>query len=428
MTLHQATVVALCAVAIDIGGPGSIVENSTPLTPEFSTIDPRPLQAQPASDLFNDTVIHEVQLFMNSKDLTILRQRYLENINMPADIIIDGTRVRNVAVRVRGTGSRRPDKMGLRVDFDHYTKGQTYHGLDSLILDNLWQDETMVREVVAMNVFRRMGQAAPHEAFGRMSINNQYQGLYGLVEEVDPQFAERSTGETDGYLYEYHYKFPWFAEDLGPGLETYKSIFEARSHETESDEQLYGPIRDFFHAVNEPDDAIWADVVSARVDLAQFLTFLGIEQFLGEADGILGSFAMNNFYLYRSPVTNKHRLFPWDRDLAMRFVDTGVDRGLENIIFRRAFDRPEFRSIYLDTVENTALVAMHGDWLLNEINRLIELIDTLAREDIVRYQNVRFNPDGDRIDIAKYEEQVEFIRNLALFRPGFLIGDVARFR
>jgi spore coat protein CotH len=400
------------------------------LSRECSAGNLRPLQSQPqpAAALFDDTVIHEVRLLMNSKDLAILRERYLENINMPADVIIDGTRVRNVAVRVRGTGSRRPDKMGLRVDFDHYTNQQTYHGLDSLILDNLWQDETMIREVVAMNVFRRMGQAAPREAFGRMFINNQYQGLYGLVEEVDPPFAERATDETNGYLYEYHYGFPWFAEDLGPGLETYKTIFEARTHETESDEQLYGPIRDLFHAVNEPDDAIWTDVVSPRLDLPQFMSFLGIEQFLGEADGILGSFAMNNFYLYRSAVTNTHRIFPWDRDLAMRFVDTGVDRGLENIIFRRAFDRPEFRSIYLDSVENTALAAMDGDWLLNEINRLIALIDALAREDIVRYQNVRFNPDGDRIDIAKYEEQVGFIRDLAVFRPPFLIDDVARFR
>ena len=397
---------------------------------EFSTGDLRPLQSQPepAAELFDDTVIHDIKLLMNSKDLAILRERYLENINMPADVIIDGTRVRNVAVRVRGTGSRRPDKMGLRVDFNHYTSQQTYHGLDSLILDNLWQDETMIREVVGMKVFRRMGQAAPREAFGRVFINNQYQGLYGLVEEVDPQFAERSTDETNGYLYEYHYHFPWFAEDLGPGLETYKTIFEARTHETESDEQLYGPIRDLFHAVNEPDDAIWTDVVSPRLDLPQFMSFLGIEQFLGEADGILGSFAMNNFYLYRSAVTNTHRIFPWDRDLAMRFVDTGVDRGLENIIFRRAFDRPEFRSIYLDSVENTALMAMDGDWLLNEINRLIALIDTLAREDIVRYQNVRFNPDGDRIDIAKYEEQVGFIRDFAVIRPPFLIDDVARFR
>src|SRR5262245_1853331 len=81
-----------------------------------------PPPGQPVGgNLFNDTSLHDVRLFMNSRDLAILRARYQENINMPADVVIDNTRVRNVAVRVRGTGSRRPDKMGLRIDFDHYT-------------------------------------------------------------------------------------------------------------------------------------------------------------------------------------------------------------------------------------------------------------------------------------------------------------------
>ena len=58
----------------------------------------------------------------------------------------------------------------------------------------------------------------------------------------------------------------------------------------------------------------------------------------------------------------------------------------------------------------------------------IKPIDTLAREDTLRYQDVRFNPGGDQIDIAKYEEQVAFIQNLAIVRPGFLLNDVTRFR
>ena len=95
---------------------------------------------------------------------------------------------------------------------------------------------------------------------------------------------------------------------------------------------------------------------------------------------------------------------------------------------RPRFDRPELRAIYLDAVEATALVAMDGDWLANEIDRILALVDTLAREDTLRYQNVRFNPDGDNIDIAKYEEQVAFIQNLARVRPAFLLDNVARFR
>ena len=116
-------------------------------------------------------------------------------------------------------------------DVQRQTFSQRFRGLEALILDNLWQDPSMMREALAMKVFRRMGEAAPRESYCRVTLNNQYQGLYALVEEIDPDFAERETGQTNGYLYEFHWKFPFFGEDLGPGLDIYKTMFEPRSHE-----------------------------------------------------------------------------------------------------------------------------------------------------------------------------------------------------
>src|SRR4029453_9359689 len=84
---------------------------------------------QTTAELFDDAVLHTVQLFFNSPHLTILRQRFGENIYMPADIVIDGTRIRNVAVRMRGAASRNPNKMGLRLDFNFYTPGRRFRGL-----------------------------------------------------------------------------------------------------------------------------------------------------------------------------------------------------------------------------------------------------------------------------------------------------------
>ncbi len=377
-----------------------------------------PVAAQSTTDLFDDTTLHEVRLFVNSKDLAILRARYTENINTPADIQIDGTRVRNVAIRSRGGGSRNPTKLGLRVDFNFYTPGQRYRGLESLVLDNLWQDEALIREQIAMKVFRRMGEPAPRESFCRLFLNNQYQGLYGLVEEIDPEFVSRETGESNGNLFEYHYRFYFYGEDLGPGLDLYKTIFEPRNHELDADETLYGPIRDLFHDMNEPDDALWLELVSQRLDLPQFMRSLAIEAFVGEGDGILGYAGMNNFYLYRSPGSTRHRIFPWDRDLAFRFDTTSLLRGLdENIIFRRAHAHPELWATYLDTIESTALMAMDGNWLETEIDRLVALIDTAAREDTKK-----------QFSNEQFDEQVAFLRNLARTRPALLIDEVARER
>jgi spore coat protein CotH len=377
-----------------------------------------PLSAQSAVDPFDDTTLHDVRLFVNSKDLTQLRARYTENINTPADIQIDGTRVRNVAIRSRGLGSRRPDKLGLRVDFNFYVAGRRFRGLEALVLDNLWQDEALIREQLAMKVFRRMGEPAPRESFCRLFINNQDHGLYSLVEEIDPDFAARETGQSNGYLFEYHWHFPYYGEDLGPGFNIYKQILEPRSHELDSDETLYGPFRDLFRDMNTPDDAAWFELVSPRLDLPQFLRMLAIEAAVGDADAILGYAGMNNFYVFRPGGSGPHRLFPWDRDLSFRFDTTSVLRGVEdNIIFRRAYANPDLRTVYFDAVEAVAHLMMDENWLELEIDRMVALIDSAARQDTFK-----------QFTNEQYDEQLGFLRNLARTRPALLIDEVARLR
>ena len=51
-----------------------------------------------------------------------------------------------MGIRSRGQGSRNPIKIGLRVDMARYTTGQTLAGLSTIILDNLWQDDALIRE------------------------------------------------------------------------------------------------------------------------------------------------------------------------------------------------------------------------------------------------------------------------------------------
>ena len=114
----------------------------------------------------------------------------------------------------------------------------------------MWQDETFMREPMTMKVFRRMGLPAPREAHAKLYINNEYQGIYALVEPIDPAFGTRVLADPNGYLYEYHYLSPFFGEYLGEDYAPYKAILEAKSHELESDAAVYGPIRDLFREAN----------------------------------------------------------------------------------------------------------------------------------------------------------------------------------
>ena len=260
-----------------------------------------PAVAQSTDELFDPNTLQELRLTINTRDLRELRANYGSDTYYTADMQWRNIRVRNAGVRSRGGASRNGIKLGLRVDFNRYVTGQNFLGLKSIVLKNLWQDGSMMHERLAMSFFARMGQPASRESFCRLYINNEFQGLYSIVESVDNAYLARTLGENSGYLYSYQLQSPFYGEYLGEDFEPYKTRFEAQNHEKEGDTKLYLPIHDWLREVNEPDDAVWRERVEECMDLAQFMTHVAIESFLAENDGLLGADGMNNFFLYRLP-------------------------------------------------------------------------------------------------------------------------------
>ncbi len=378
----------------------------------------RPADAQSVDELFDAQTLHEIRLLINSKDLQLLRANFTENTYYPADLIWGGggQRVRNVGVRSRGLGSRNGNKLGLRVDFDRYTAGQRFAGLASIVLDNLLQDPAMVRERVAMAFFNRVGVPAPLESFCRLFINNEYQGVYAIVEELEPAFAARTLGEDSGFLFEYHYVQAFHAEDLGD-LAAYKPLFEPRNHEDDADAVLYGAIRDLFREANV-DDGTWRERVEPYLDLTAFVRLIAAENFLAENDGILGYAGMNNFYLYRFAGTTRQQILPWDKDNTFLQTDFPIASRLdENVLTRRLLAYDDLRAAYFDTLDQCARSAVEDDWLVSEVARSAALIADAAHADTRKlFSNEEF-------DVG-----VAFLDEFAAQRPGFVAAAVAAAR
>jgi spore coat protein CotH len=372
-------------------------------------------QSLTADALFDNRVLHRIDISMHTRDLAELRAHFDENTFYPADLEWRGQRVRNVAVRSRGFGSRNPIKLGLHVDIGRYTPGQRFLGLTSLVLDNHFQDRSFLREALAMGLLRRLGHPAPREAFVQLAINGVYQGLYSIVEPVTSEFVEDALGETGGTLFEYHWVFPFYGQDLGNDLAAWRPLFEPQGATNESEEALYGPLRDLFRDVNDPDEDGWQMRIEQRIDLPELLQYVGAEAFLAELDGFLGYAGMNNFFVYRHAGTARHRVLAWDRDFAFTFLDSPIDQGAaDNVLVRRALERPELRAMFLDGVEAAAMAALDDDWLATEIERHAALITASALKDHRKpFTNQEFF------------DAVDFLRTFAAVRPAFTLEAVA---
>ena len=107
--------------------------------------------------------------------------------------------MRNIGIRSRGTGSRSGVKPGLRVDFDRYTTDQKFLGLKSFILRNNTQDPTDMRERVSMQLFPPHGHdPASARRMRSCTSNNEYAGLFTIVESLDKEFLQKNFSENDG--------------------------------------------------------------------------------------------------------------------------------------------------------------------------------------------------------------------------------------
>ncbi len=376
-----------------------------------------PAQAQTpaAGQVFDDRVLHELDLLVNSRDLTLLYAHWQLDTYYPADMIWDGTRVRNVAIRSRGSASRNPIKLGLKIDVSRYVTGRTFAGLKALVLDNLWQDPGLMREKVSMKLLERLGQPAPREVFCRLYINSEYQGLYAMVEPIDAQFLQRTVGDSNGYLFDYNWVGFYYGEYLGSALAPYKDQWEASTHDKEADSILYGPIRDMFLEINRPLDAVWRENVERYVDLRQVVTQAATDMFVAELDGLVGFWGINNVYLYRPDTGTRHRFFTWDKDKAFNAIDSPVTERLEqNILVRRAMTFDDLSALYYTVLTQAATSAAADGWLSAEVERTWTLVAQAAYEDPKKpFSN------------EEVTAQIAFLRDFARLRSAFVLQAIA---
>jgi spore coat protein CotH len=377
-----------------------------------------PASAQTADDLFNDGIVHTLEITMHSRDWETLRVNFTSNDFYPADVTWNGVRARNVGVRSRGLGSRSPVKPGLEVNFAHYAPRGRFLGMKALVLDNLITDPSMIRERVAMSFLRRLGVPAPREVHAQLYVNGVYGGLYAIVEPIDSVFLDRSLGESAGALFEFHWLQPYFATYLGDDLEAYRPLFEPRTQENASTFDLYDPLRELLRAINTAPAETFRDTVGARLDFESTLRLIAGEAMLAEWDGVLGYAGMNNFYLYRPAVAAQTRLFPWDADHAFHAVDYPILAGaLENVLMRRMLEDPVLRARFFQLVTEAVGVATGGDWLAREITIAYQQIRESAVVDPLKpYTN-------EELDAA-FAELLAFARN----RPAFVLQQVQQNR
>lgn len=364
--------------------------------------------AQTADEFLSGQSLDDLWVHINARDWAALRGAYQEDTFYPCDVEWRGVKARNAGCRSRGFGSRNPIKPGLDIEFDRYVTGQRFLGLASLVLDNLWQDPSMVKERLSMLLFRRMGLPSPRESHVKLFVGSrrEFAGVYAAVEPVDRSLLARAFGESDGYLYEYRWNEEYHFEDLGGDLDEYARRFVPRTRQRESTFALYAPLRELVAAMHE----IPLDQLEHIVDVRGFIRQVAVESFLADHDGILGDWGVNNFYLYRSTGAPA-RFIGWDKDTTFIDVNRPPSHNVEtNALMQRIWADAAYREQYFQALRETADAA---SFLEEELAFEYSQIAAAAMAD-------PFKPDTNDAFVAAVLELVEFVRARPAVVRGYL--------
>lgn len=155
--------------------------------------------------LFDTASVHTVDIVMDDWE------GFLETCENEAyaacSVVIDNEAYQNVGIRAKGNTSLSSvsrlgsQRYSFKIEFDHYDSGKSYHGLDKLSLNNLIQDNTLLKDYLTYQMMGAFGVAAPLCSFVYITVNGEDWGLYLAVEGVEDAFLQRNYGSGSGELY-----------------------------------------------------------------------------------------------------------------------------------------------------------------------------------------------------------------------------------
>jgi spore coat protein CotH len=157
--------------------------------------------------LFDTSRVHTVDVTISAEDWTDLRTNPTDKTKYHATVVVDGETVEEVSFATKGNTSLSSvaadpdsDRYSFKLNFGKYNKGQTYHGLNKLNLNNIYADATYMKDYLSYELFRQIGVDSPLVSYVWLTVNGTDHGLYLAIEDLSESWLDR-TNDGEGELY-----------------------------------------------------------------------------------------------------------------------------------------------------------------------------------------------------------------------------------
>jgi CotH protein len=257
---------------------------------------------------------------------------YNTDVEVPANVTVDGTSFRDVGVHFRGMSSYRmvPEgfKHSLNLSFDWMHDKQDLGGYQTFNLLNSNNDPTFVRTVLYSEISRHY-IPTPKTNYVRVAINGESWGVYVNAQQFNSDFVREWFGTRRGA----RWKVPGSPrgrgglEYLGEDVAAYKRLYEIR---TDDDAKAWADLIALCRVLNTTPPEKLEDALAPVLDVDATLRFLALEVAMVNSDGYLTRASDYNLY---QDVKGRFHVVPHDVNEALGSADLrggfGAGDGVE---------------------------------------------------------------------------------------------------
>lgn len=279
----------------------------------------------------------------------------------------------DVALHLKGAaGSFRAvnENPALTLNFDKFVKGQNFHGLTKLSLNNSVQDPSFVSEQLCREIFLKAGVPVPRTTHAVVELNGRPLGLYVLAEGFDRQFLKQHFKNPDGNLYD-----GGFLKDVDQEL----ALNSGENPKDQSDRAALA------EAAREADPGKRLERLQKTLDLDRFLTYIALDVMLWDWDGYPQN--KNNWRLYHDPAADKMVFIPHGLDQMFWKPEGSLLPEMKGLVAKAVLGIPELRARYFERVKQLRAGVFNPQQMTNRVHEISAKIAPLIKDaDVAREQ------------------------------------------
>ena len=328
-----------------------------------------------------------------------LTSNYASKTDLPATLIYNGDTFPNVGVRFKGQTSYQrvtSQKKSFNITMDYQNPDQDIRGYETLNLNNSYEDNSFVREVLYENITRPFCPSLKAN-FVHLTINGLDWGLYPNVQALDGDYVQEWFLSNEGTR--------WRCErstsggpgqpgggGFGAGVSTLNYLGDDttlyKPNYTLKKTTLSNPWDDLVRVtkvLNTVDLTQLEDTLNKVMDIDRALWFLAKEIMFGDDDSYVNKGGMDYYAIYQKDV---ERLIPleYDANSVMKSQTATWSLFLKETdtkfpLCNRLFKVPSLRQRYLAHARTMFYQALDSTYFTTKLNELYTLIDSLVQAD-----------------------------------------------